>query len=328
MLNDMQAAENGYPVQQGRQDDLRWLRWSLAQALAQSIHRIPQKKAAMLGTSTMHPFVMTGIAGVLQATVGVAMALATGVKLKDTPKNIVGSCLFGMGAFAAMTCGNISFQLGGEIGIVTFIATMSIVPGAIIDHVFFRHHMHARGWVGIAVFLLAAYSMLDWPSLDTVMHLPPWLWFALAIPFTNAVNEGITQSIKDVHAFVLNFWGGITTIGCCAGALLINTALYGPTALAATHPAFWAWSVLLGLCVIGIWLFNLISYRSGATIALKKLVVSTVYLVIAMTIGIALFEERLTLAKGTALALYPIAYLLVRQNTGHAVACITSPPGP
>lgn len=293
----------------------KWLRWSLLQAFCHSLNRIPQKKAALIvGRNLPGVYVMTLVVGIVQAVVGLVTARMLRNKILDSKWNVWGSILCGVFAFASLTLGNAAFSMNADIGIVTFIVTLSIIPGAFIDAFFFGHSLNRRGWLGIAVFLFAGYAILGWPSFEQIKNLPMWVLLALGIPLSNSIFEGISQKIRDVSPWTKNFWGGLSTIACCATGLAIT----GLPQIALSRD-FWLWSVALGVCVVGIWLFNLLSYHDKATIAAKKLVVWAVYLTLAMVIGIVFFKEPLTVGKVVAVVLYPLAYVLVSRGTLEAL---------
>src|SRR3989344_9632810 len=56
---------------------------------------------------------------------------------------------------------------------------------------------------------------------------------------------------------------------------------------------------VIGLIVVGMWAFNLLSYKGGAYIALKKLVMNGTYLITAMFCGALCFGEKITTGKLT-----------------------------
>jgi multidrug transporter EmrE-like cation transporter len=80
-------------------------------------------------------------------------------------------------------------------------------------------------------------------------------------------------------------------------------------------PQIWLSSAVIGVIVIGMWSFNLLSYRGGAQIAIKKLVLNGSYLTMAMVVGILLFGETLTVAKIVGVATYLVAFVLMDDNT-------------
>lgn len=292
----------------------RWLGWAFAQALSQTAGQIPRKKVALIGPTGIHALLVMFVIGIIQTVTGLGMAYTTHASLV-LKKDFAGAAIFALGAFLSSMLGIAAFQQGGDIGVVSFIVTMSIIPGTIIDALFFGHHMKRSGWLGILIFLFAGYSILNWPSTEELLRLPSWVWYALGIPVSNAIIEGVTQRFKTMNPWFKNFWGGLVTIACCLIALpfmSLQTTLHTITTV---KSVFWLWSGLLGLCTVGIWLFNLISYRDGATIAFKKLVVSSTYLLLAMATGVVIFAEPLTRAKIVSLLLYPIAYFLVQRGT-------------
>ncbi len=300
----------------------RWMRWTLLEAFTRVLHRIPQKLASNVAASLGHSFLTTFIVGVVQTGLGFGAARGLKKPIMAPKDQIIGSCAFGVGAVIALTLGNFSFQLGADIGIYTFIVTLSIVPGAVFDHfgVFRpkdwpRKRLAAREWAGVGVALFAGHAVLGWPSLSAFLAMPTWVWLALVVPFVLAVNQGITQRIKDVNPFVKNFWGGATTVALCLVGLTATGSLALLGDFSGTMPIFWFWSAILGLNVMAIWLTNLMSYKGGASIALKKLVMNGTFLTVTMIVGILLFNEPLTAGKVAGVLLYFAGFTLMDKNT-------------
>lgn len=300
----------------------KWMRWTLLEAFTRVLHRIPQKLAADVAASLAHSFLTTFIVGAVQTVLGFGAAKGFKKPIMAPKDQIVGSCAFGVGAIIALTLGNFAFQLGGDIGIYTFIVTLSIVPGAIIDHFGWfrprdwqRKKLGAREWAGVGLALVAGHAVLGWPSLSAFVAMPTWVWVSLAVPLVLAINQAITQRIKDVDPFVKNFWGGATTmVGCLLGLLATGSlALLGD--FSGAMPIFWLWSAILGLNIMAIWMTNLMSYKGGASIALKKLVMNGTFMTATMVVGILMFGEPLTAGKVVGVLLYFVAFTFMDKNT-------------
>ena len=74
-------------------------------------------------------------------------------------------------------------------------------------------------------------------------------------------------------------------------------------------------SVVVGIIVVGMWCFNLISYKKGASIVLKKLVMSATYLITTMLMGVWCFSEKMTVGKKVGAVLYLAAFCLMDDGT-------------
>ena len=135
-----------------------------------------------------------------------------------------------------------------------------------------------------------------------------------------AVNQGITQKIKKIDPFVKNFWGGLTTFVLASTALFVRDATNLLIDFSPVMQKLWGVSAVVGLIVIGMWSFNLMSYKGGAHIAIKKLVMNGCFLIMAMFFGIVLFGESLTLAKVIGVLFYFFAFSLMDKGTWEHIA--------
>ena len=77
---------------------------------------------------------------------------------------------------------------------------------------------------------------------------------------------------------------------------------------------------VIGLIVVGMWAFNLLSYKGGAYIALKKLVMNGTYLITAMFCGALFFGEKITTGKLTGIVFYFAAFVLMDKGTWEFIA--------
>lgn len=289
--------------------------WTLLEAVVRAAHRWPQKVAADLAPTFGHSFFTTFVVGVVQVVLGCLGTRVSGATLRAPPDQVIGSCLFGTVAVATLTLGNYSLQLGGDVGVYTFIVTLSIVPGTMIDHWHFHHRQPLRAWIGVAVAALAGYSVLGWPSLEELQHLPRWVLVAGVVPILLAVNQGITQRVKDVDVFVKNVWGGGTTVVLCVVGLVATDSTHLLRDFSVAMRSLWLWSALLGVFIVGIWCTNLMSYKGGAGIALKKLIMNGTFLTLAMGIGVVVFGEPLTAGKVVGVGLYFVGFALMDKGT-------------
>lgn len=207
------------------------------------------------------------------------------------------------------------FYCGGDVGVNVFIITLSIIPGAIVDQLFFGHHLNLRQWLGVGVGILGGYAVLGTPSLQELKSMPLWVWLSFGVMLGATLNQVITQKIRKADIFLHNFWGGLMTVVLCLTAL----SLLGQMRVVFTNPLtlvkLLVVSFLIGLVVVMMWSFNLLSYKGGASIALKKLVMNGTYLVLAMLGGMIFFGEILTKGKVSGVILYLIAFGLMDDNT-------------
>lgn len=293
----------------------KWMKWTFAEAGTKTASKMLQKVIGSVSATFGHVFFATLAVGMVQVMAGSVMAARRGKKLLTDWKSISGSCLFGLFAALSTVLSFAVFASGGDIGVNTFIITMSIVPGALIDRFCFGYKLNWRQWVGVLLAILAGYSVLGWPPLAQLLALPLWVWLSLIIMCSVAINQGITQKIKGIDPYVKNFWGGLTTLVLA----FAGTAVLGSLKLFADHSKpmqyLWLASLIGGLIVVAMWNFNLLSYKGGASIALKKLVMNGTYLISAMLLSALIFGESLTVGKLSGIAIYFAAFALMDEGT-------------
>lgn len=298
----------------------RWMLWTLLEASTKTSSKLLQKIVGTVSTTVPHTILATMIIGIVQTVIGGLIAISRKTNLFQDWRAIGGACLFGIFAVIATGLSFMAFLYGGDMGVNTFIITLSIVPGAFIDSLYFRHHLNMRQWSGIGLAILAGYSVLGWPSFQEVAELPLWVWCSLGTMISVAVNQGITQSVSRIDPFVKNFWGGLSTVLLC---ILLLAALGQLGLVFERTPqmvTLWRSSVLIGFIVVAMWSFNLLSYKGGATIALKKLVLNGSYLSTTMIGGAILFDEQMTVAKIVGVCLYCLAFMIWDSGTWKFVA--------
>lgn len=293
----------------------RWMKWTFGEASAKTASKLFSKVVGMVSTSFGHVFFATAVIGLVQTIVGFCMARAKGTKLLTDPVDVAGACMFGFFATLATVFGFIVFLLGGNIGVNVFIVTLSIIPGALIDRLFFKKHLSGRQWLGLAVGIFAGYCILGLPSFKESVNLPLWVWLSFAMAFFVAINQGITQKVKKIDPFVKNFWGGFTTLILSVGGLAVVGSLSLVFDFSGAMKKLWMINIVIGFIVVAMWTSNLYSYKEGASIALKKLVMNGSYLIMAMTGGILIFDETISISKGMGIMIYFIAFVLMDQNT-------------
>lgn len=293
----------------------KWMKWTFCEASTKTASKILQKVIGNVSASLTHTFLATLIIGLVQIVAGLVMTRLQRVRLLGDRVNIIGSCLFGFFAVISTVLAFGAFYYGGDLGVNTFIITLSIIPGALIDRFFFNHKLNGREWLGVFVAVLAGYAILGWPSLAEFTKLPLWVWLSFGTMCSVAINQGITQKVKKIDPFVKNFWGGLTTVILCLVVLIV----FGKTGIifdfSGSAPKLWTVSAIIGIIVVGMWAFNLLSYKGGASIALKKLVMNGTYLITAMFCGALFFRETITSSKLLGIAFYLGAFVLMDKGT-------------
>src|SRR5690349_2025403 len=71
---------------------------------------------------------------------------------------------FGVSAttMTMMHVGSLSYP-DAEVGSTTFLITLSIVPGVLVDRIFFGDRLAPRQFLGIGLFLLSGWAILNFP---------------------------------------------------------------------------------------------------------------------------------------------------------------------
>lgn len=300
-----------------------WMKWAVAEGGTKTTTRLINKSlgiaAGSFAGSVATPFVI----GAMQTVVGFLGARTRRARLRIPFAHIMAAVIFGVIATAMSTLAIYSFTYpGADVGITTFIVTMSIIPGAFIDWIFFRHPLVLRQWAGLAAFLGAGYSMLNFPDLSALASLPPWVWLTFGIALLGAVNEGVMQwqgrhMTEPTDPFVNSFWIGMATFFCAGGALIALR----PWAMIRALPFwFWAGAAAIGIIVVAMHSFKLIAYQGGGSIALKKLIMQATYLITATILGWITYAEPLTAGKFIGMTGYLVAFTLMDQGTWEFVS--------
>lgn len=289
--------------------------FTVAEALSKTLTKSLQKAAGVVSTTLAHAFFATLLVGLVQVVVGYIMARKQGHKIIDTPQNILGACLFGFFALVITVLGFGTFVYNGDIGVSVFLITLSIVPGAIFDRIFFKHSINIRQWTGVILGIFAGYVILGMPSLKEIANFPVWVWMSLGIALMLAVNQAITQKIQKIDPFVKNFWGGIVQlIFGGIGVIILGSDFFSGISRG-NLIALSVISTLVGIVAVFMWMFNLMAYQRGGAIALKNLVMNGSYLVTAMVAGIIFFGEPSSAEKSMGAGLYIVAFALFDPST-------------
>jgi len=292
-----------------------WMKWTLLEACTKTASKVLQKVVGNVSSTVAHTFFATFVVGLVQVVSGYIACRRRKTKIMTDWQSILGACLFGCFAVISTVLGFAVFLLGGDMSINTFFITLSIVPGALIDRFCFGHKLESRAWIGVLVAILAGYAILDWPSLQEVIKMPLWVWLSIATMFSVAINQGITQKVKKIDMFVKNFWGGLTAVilGGLGVIILGQSKLF--IDFSVDMRKLWIVSIAIGFIVVAMWSYNLLSYKGGASIALKKLVMNGAYLIMVMILGVPLFHEKFTWGKVTGTLLFLAAFVLMDKST-------------
>lgn len=298
-----------------------WQKWTVLEGLTKTASRTLQKVAGNTSNGWAGTLLAAGIIGLIQVVFASFKVFKNSQGLFSDKKGILGSMLFGLIAFGSTVLGVATFLQGGDISVSTFIVTLSIVPGMIIDVLFFKYKPRNQEWFGMIIAIIAGWAVLNFPTLSS-KSMPIWVLFAFGNMLSVAINQGISQKIKNVSPMFKNFWGGMVAL-ILAPIIIVIMGKGAFLFSFSDNKLLWFTSALIGLIVIAMWSFNLLSYRDGASIALKKLVMNGTYLVSTMILGYLIFHEEITIGKLTAIPLFVLAYVLMDKK---AYDFVFSPP--
>ncbi|MEK7193158.1 MAG: hypothetical protein AAB682_03430 [Patescibacteria group bacterium] len=261
----------------------------------------------MGSTTTLfaHTLWATMLVGVIQILLGAGSLSFQKKSFGDSTRNIAGAVLFGLLAWNSTVLGFVTFWYEGEFGARVFVITLSVVPGALIDHFCFSNRLNFRQWSGVLVAILAGFLVLGSPALRKGI----WIWFAFANMMTVAVNQGVTQAIKDIDPMRKNFYGGIVAVAL--GLVLLGVKFESKTFFTPEFTKLTAVSILTGLNVVFMWTLNVWAYKDGAYISLKKIVLNSGYLSMSMVIGVAFFGDAFAWGKIGGMGLFVLSLALM-----------------
>lgn len=293
---------------------MTWVLWTSAEGLTRTGTKILLKVLGLAETALSASVLATVIIGAVQTVGGFVGGTLRGKPFFGPQGHAVGGCAFGVLAYVTTVLSFMVFSYGGDMGVNTFITTLSIIPGGILGSIIFGDRLFLRQWCAMALAILAGYLVIGSPSLEEAVHLPLWVWLSFITMLTIAINQVIVQKIKDIDPMVQNFWSGAVQL--VLGVLTI-VAVGGMSIFTSSAPplSFWLLSGLIGAINIAMMVFGLISYKLGASIALKKLVMFGVHLSTAMVLGVILFNESASWEKFAGVALYLAAYAAWDNDT-------------
>ena len=298
-----------------------WMKWALSESGAKAASRIIQKKLGETAQTLDGAILITWVHGITQVVSGLLFSRQTKKSILEvTPKQILLCIAFGIVASAMTTIGTIIFlSPGKDVGIVTFLASLGVIPSVLMDRIF-GEKLARHQWFGLGLFIVSGYSVLDFPGLSILLQPPSWVLLALLLSGLAVVNETITDAqskikpdgVNAIHPMVNNFWIGATTMMVCGLPLGFFGSLSQLKSLTTT---FWLLALLQGAIVVAMICFKLITYGRGGTIALKNLVMQGGYVLITIALGAAVYDEPISFGKILGAFGYLAAFSCVDKDT-------------
>jgi len=253
------------------------------------------------------------VIGLVQIIGGLAGSKIFKLSLRLKPQHLIGSLLLGgiTGLTAILSVATFTCP-GADVGVSTFLITMSVVPGAFVDSFVFRDRLNQRQWGGVAVFLLAGYAMLNFPNLQGLLHLELWVWLSLGVALMAVASETTSKWIREINPLVNNFYGGISAVVICT-LILIGAKGWG--LINQLTPRFWLGTIAIGGIAIVIISLKTTTYNRGARIALKKVMMQGTLLTATNILGAVIYGEAITIGKVVGILGFFIAFSLRDQGT-------------
>lgn len=286
-----------------------WMQWAFGEAVVRTVGGALTKVIGMRMETFAETFFALLIIGAVQTLGGLIIARRYATPIFASPALLWWSIFFGFNGFIASALVFFAFARGGDLGVVAFFSALSIVPGAFLDRIFFRHRLRAMQWLGIIVGIGGMYVILEYPNLAQLRQLPLWMMASLGVMLLLAINQAATQASKAIDACVKNIWSGAIIFLLAVIALTV-----GGWHITVTWQ-FFAGALTLGIFSIVLVMVNLMSYKTGAHIAAQKLVVRGSLVVLSMMLGFLFFDEPLGWNKFIGVALYIVALIFMRRGS-------------
>ena len=309
---------------------MMWVTWSVSEALMKMLTKIMQKLVGDASSLFVHMVLAALVISVVQMVIGYGALRRRGSSIWCGRHLIIGALMFGVVAFFMTVLAFSVFlpRFNGSIGISTFIITLAIFPSAVIDSLIFKDRFNLRTLAGFMIGIIAGYIVLGLPSLAELLALPTWVWFSCGVMVFGVVNELLSRWIKQIHPMAKNFWGGAGTLTCCVVALIYldSFAVLLPTS--GNVQRIYVFSFIVGFLILAMWSFKVMSYKSGAGIALKSLVMNGTYLSTTMIAGMLFFGESVAISKFCGILLYIVAFFVSNDASWQYLRSLMPHPQP
>lgn len=263
------------------------------------------------------------IIGVVQSTSGFVGYIARNLRTKakkielvpDT-QSVGWALLFGANAGLIGTVWSIyTFTLGADLAVRTMLVTFSVVPGTIVGRLIWKDPLGAPQWLGMGVFLVAVWAMLDFPALSALLLLPVWVFATLVNTFSQVAQEALSRKASvNLTAWTNNFWVGTSTVVSCTIGLVLLWIFGDDRDLAISDPFLYG-TLIMSVIVVVMISFKLLSFKFGGEIGLKKIIMYSAYLAGAAVGGVVIFGEPWTFGKTVGFLLFPVAIGLSDRKT-------------
>src|SRR3989344_9449991 len=198
-----------------------WKVWAVSEGLTKTASSLLQKFVGFSMHTLEMACVFSIIIGVVQLAAGFMGYVTKCFKdpahvssLVPDIRSVFWAILFGFfaGIFGTVL-GVYTFVLGADIGVRTLLLSFSVVPGAIVGWMLWKDPLDLRQWMGISIFLVAVWAMLDFPQTDMFTSLPSWVWLTIVISLSSVANEMLSRAAGvKLDIWTNNFWVGVSTV--------------------------------------------------------------------------------------------------------------------
>ncbi len=252
--------------------------------------------------------------------------------MRANAKSVAMSLFFGLNAALMTIIQFVAFAWGADLAIFSFVEGGSIVPAAFSDRIFFGDRLTPRRWLGIIVFLLSGWAILDFPDFKVLSALPGWFGLSIIIMLMLVLNETITRFlakrreeagviIQETDPMVNNFWVGFSSTVVSMAILAAVIGFRGWKYALGYAIGFWLISAALGIEVLASISFKLLAYyeKHGeqATIVLKKFIMRSTLLVGSTFSGAIFFGEPLLFTKFIGILGLAATFILMDDQLWH-----------
>lgn len=300
--------------------DKRFVAIAATDGLVRSFSTACQNLAGKALTSAEGSLIATATIELLRLTTGLSTLALKQTKIQTEFKNLCLMFVWALFAVVMTVLHVYSYEIGADQGIATMIVLGGIIPGALIDRYWFGDPLPTKRIAGMGVFLVAAWSALNFPGKSAVLLLPSWVYFKVIIAGLLAVNEAVRRTLMNVPperritTEQSQFW-----VGAFALTLLMAAALHTQvwTKLAAYQLNFWLGTLGMGTAVVISTALSLQVYKFPGSITTRKLVSNTTVMITSVIVGVTLFGEPFTAGKALAMVLF-VAALVIYEGVAPA----------
>lgn len=215
--------------------------------------------------------------------------------------------LMGIWSFNAsvMTIGHIvAYSKSADQGVANMIVMSSIIPGMLIDVLFFRDPPTKSKVAASLLLLGGCYTALGAPGIATGAALGSWVAIKAAIACGIAINEGARRkmaALKTQDPEKHNYTGSqaMVWVGGLSLAMLAPAAIgFGAFKNIANYsPTFWLGTAGMAAAVVVSTVLSLAVYVGGGSVVARKVVTTATSVVGTMAAGTLLFDESFSLYK-------------------------------